>query len=301
MFDTSKNAARTRILIFSLPVLLMVIVIAVLFSLHAATTTREFDAERAYQHVLTQVDFGARTPGSQAHADTVHYIQRTLTRTGWQVELQQTEVLGHPLTNIVAKRGSGPKWVILGAHYDTRIYADREETAIDQSQTVPGANDGASGVAVLLELARVLPRDLDREVWLVFFDLEDQGRIDGWEWILGSQAFAETLAGNPDAVVVVDMVGDADLNLYREKTSTPELVEEIWSLAAELGYGEYFISTDRHALLDDHTPFLNQGISAIDIIDFDYPYWHTLEDTADKVAPGSLKIVGDVLLAWLTR
>jgi Zn-dependent M28 family amino/carboxypeptidase len=132
-------------------------------------------------------------------------------------------------------------------------------------------------------------------------DLEDQRRIVGWEWILGSQAFAETLAGNPDAVVVVDMVGDADLNLYREKTSTPELVEEIWSLAAELGYGEYFISTDRHALLDDHTPFLNQGISAIDIIDFDYPYWHTLEDTADKVAPGSLKIVGDVLLAWLTR
>ena len=301
LFDRLKNKLRTRLLVFLLPILLIAAAIAVVFCLRANTGTGMFDGERAYQHVLAQVDFGARTPGSPAHVDTALYIQRTLTSAGWQVELQQGEALGHPLTNIVAKRGDGAEWIILGAHYDTRLHADREDSLINQTQPVPGANDGASGVAVLLELARVLPKDLDREVWLVFFDLEDQGRIEGWEWILGSQAFAETLAGTPDAVVIVDMVGDADLNLYREKTSTPELVDEIWSLAAEMGYDAYFINAEKHAIMDDHTPFLNLGINAVDIIDFDYPYWHTLEDTADKVAPRSLKVVGDVLLAWLTR
>lgn len=301
MIDLKDQTVRKRILVFSLPILLIVILIAVISSLSAGVTPSEFNGDQAYQHVLTQVDFGARAPGSQAHSETTKYIIENLTKAGWEVEIQVDDALGHPLTNIVAKRGGGDRWVILGAHYDTRILADRDANPENQTQPVPGANDGASGVAVLLELARVLPKDLDREVWLVFFDLEDQGRIEGWDWILGSQAFVGALDGIPDAVVIVDMVGDADLNLYREITSSPELVDEIWSLAEELGYAEYFINSDKHALLDDHTPFLNIGINAIDIIDFDYPYWHTLEDTVDKVSPGSLKIVGDVLLAWLTR
>lgn len=262
---------------------------------------KDFDATRAYEHVISQTAFGPRVPGSQAHAQTITYIKKQLDDAGWIVEFQEFESLGHPGQNLVAKRGSGSEWVILGAHYDSRIYADRDSNIENQLKAVPGANDGASGVAVLLELARVLPAKPEKEIWLVFFDLEDQGRIEGWDWILGSKVFVENLQETPDAVIVIDMIGDTDLNLYREKSSNPELVTEIWQLAADLGYGEYFIDTEKYAILDDHTPFLASGMKAIDIIDFDNSNWHTTEDTVDKVSPQSLKVVGDVLLAWLTR
>ncbi|HNB50760.1 MAG TPA: M28 family peptidase, partial [Anaerolineales bacterium] len=169
---------------------------------------------------------------------------------------------------------------------------------------VPGANDGASGVAVLLELARVLPPDLDKNVWLVFFDAEDDGRIEGKEWIMGSTFFVEQLTADktaplPDAAVIVDMIGDADLNVYLEMNSDLALSEEIWGVAASLGYAEAIIPDPRYRMLDDHIPFKNAGIPVVDMIDFDYPYWHTVADTADKVSPQSLKIIGDTLLKWL--
>jgi hypothetical protein len=261
----------------------------------------EFNADRAYQDVITQTDLGPRTPGSEAHDAVVAFIQNELEGSGWQVEIQTAEKLGHPLQNIVARRGTGSKWVILGAHYDSRQIADRDENEEFRNQPVPGANDGASGVAVLLELARTLPRNVDKEVWLVFFDLEDQGNIDGWDWILGSQAFVEQLDASPDAVIVIDMIGDSDLNLYRERSSSPDLVDEIWTHAAVMGYDDIFIDKPKHSILDDHSPFLSAGMNAIDIIDFDYPYWHTVNDTADKVSPQSLGIIGEVLLAWLKQ
>ena len=195
----------------------------------------------------------------------------------------------------------GKQWVILGAHYDSRISADQDPDLNMRHLPVTGANDGASGVAVLLELARSLPQDLDREVWLVFFDLEDQGNQEGWEWILGSRAFADSLEGKPDAVVIIDMIGDADLNLYREANSDPQLTDQIWGLADELGYSSIFINSVKFSILDDHLPFIEKGIPAIDIIDFDYPYWHTVQDTADKVSAQSLEVIGRVLHTWLTR
>ena len=167
------------------------------------------------------------------------------------------------------------------------------------SQPVPGANDGASGVAVLLELARVLPEDLPGEVWLVFFDAEDNGRIPGWNWIMGSQAFVRTLDSHPDAVVIVDMIGDADQNIYQEKNSDKVLTQEIWGVAEDLGYGSSFIPSVKYSMMDDHTPFLQAGIPAIDIIDFDYLYWHTVDDTIDKVSAQSLQAVGDVVYHWV--
>ena len=279
----------------------MAVVLTVLYNYLQDQMVREFDGDLAYQHVLAQIEFGPRTPGSEAHASTVDYIRDELEKTGWNVEVQESEALGHPVRNVVARRGSGSEWFILGAHFDSRFLADRDASMENQTKPVPGANDGASGVAVLLELARVIPSDPDKEIWLVFFDLEDQGRIDGWDWILGSQAFVDDLQGNPDAVVVIDMIGDAELNIHREKTSNPELTDEIWDIAAELGYADNFINTEKYAILDDHTPFLSAGMKAIDIIDFDYQYWHTGEDTSDKVAPHSLKVIGDVLLVWLVR
>jgi hypothetical protein len=274
----------------------------ILIPLDLAPSER-FDGERAYQDLEDQIRFGPRTPGSQAHADTVEWIQAELETTGWQVEVQEAEMLGHPIFNVIARRAESVSpdgtWVILGAHYDSRIFADRDPDLGKRSLPVPGANDGASGVAVLLELSRVLPEDLTKDVWLVFFDAEDNGDIPGWDWILGSRAFVSELDGKPDAVIIVDMIGDADLNIYMERNSDPGLMTQIWDHAERLGYEDQFISTYKYSILDDHTPFLEAGIPAVDLIDFDYPYWHTTEDTVDKVSADSLQTVGDTLYAWL--
>jgi Zn-dependent M28 family amino/carboxypeptidase len=137
-------------------------------------------------------------------------------------------------------------------------------------------------------------------LWLVFFDAEDQGHFNGWSWILGSRAFVEELKYKPQAVVIVDMIGDADLNIYMEKNSDPTLRAEIWATAAQLGYRKNFIPEEKYPMLDDHTPFLEAGIPAVDLIDFDYPYWHTTQDTPDKVSAQSLKVVGETLWTWVT-
>jgi glutaminyl-peptide cyclotransferase len=259
-----------------------------------------FDGNQAYQDLSYQVALGARVPGSSAHAKEVEWIKQDLLKAGWQTETQDGQMMGHPYQNIVGTRGSGAPWIILGAHYDSRMWANQDPDPAKRSQPVPGANDGASGVAVLLELARSLPANLHGQVWLVFFDIEDQGDIPGWDWILGSEAFATNLTGKPDAVIVLDMIGDKNLDIYMEKNSNHELNQEIWSQAAALGYKDQFIPTYKFSMEDDHTPFLQKGFPAVDLIDFDYPYWHTTADTADKTSAQSLKIVGDTLLHWLS-
>ena len=200
--------------------------------------------------------------------------------------------------DVIATRGAGDSWIILGAHYDSRLRSDYDPDPEKQTTPVPGANDGASGVAVLLELARVLPVETGHEIWLVFFDAEDNGRIDDWDWILGSRAFAASLQAKPDAVIIVDMVGDADLQLPLEQNSDPVLSQQIWQIAAKLGYAQ-FIPEYKYSILDDHIPFIELGIPAVDIIDIDYAYYHTTQDTPDKVSAQSLHAVGDTLLKWL--
>jgi Zn-dependent M28 family amino/carboxypeptidase len=116
---------------------------------------------------------------------------------------------------------------------------------------------------------------------------------------MGSRAYVENLTQPPEAVVILDMIGDADLNIYQERNSDPELVQEIWAQAAALGHDQVFLPQKKYAILDDHTPFLEEGIAAVDIIDFDYPYWHTTSDTLEKVSPASLQVVGEVVTAWL--
>lgn len=280
-------------------IILLGIVIAILLINLQPKPPQQFDADRAWLDVLAQMEMGPRTPGSEAHNLVVLYIQTELEKAGWKVEIQETERMGHPIRNIIAKRGSGSPWVIFGAHYDSRFFADNDPVPANQTIPVPGANDGASGVAVLLEMARTLPKNTDKQIWLVFFDAEDQGRIEGWDWILGSRAFAESLTKKPDAVVVVDMIGDADLNIYREISSDKAITNSIWQTAADLGYSDQFNNQEKYNILDDHLPFLELGIPAIVIIDFDYPYWHTLADTQEKISPASLAVVGHTLLTWL--
>lgn len=260
-----------------------------------------FDGQRAYTDVMRQVSFGPRTPGSKAHEQTIDYIRQQLQEANWLVEVQVTEINGVPIKNIIARRSDVPPQIILGAHYDSRLFAEHDPDLMKQSQPVPGANDGASGVAVLLELGRVLPRN-GVPVWLVFFDAEDQGGIPGWdEYALGSRAFVHELKVKPQAVVIVDMVGDYDLNIHQEKQSNKRLADEIWQVAADLGFSRYFIPEAKYTIEDDHVPFLEAGIPAVDIIDIEYRYWHTSYDTVDRVSPRSLAIVGAVLQVWLSQ
>jgi len=266
-------------------------------SLTAAPT---FDATRAFGDVEAQMAFGPRMPGSQAHEDTVKYIQDELQKAGWDVTIQNLTQDGHAVENIIATHGKSAEPVVIGAHYDSRLVADQDPNSLLSTQPVPGADDGASGVAVLLEMARVMPTSVSSNVWLVFFDAEDQGDLPGWDWILGSKAFVSHLDQKIKSAVVVDMVGDKDLNIYREEASDLTLTDQIWNTAAKLGYANQFIDETKYSILDDHLPFIQAGIPAVDIIDIEYAYWHTTADTADKVSPKSLKTVGDTLLAWLS-
>lgn len=266
----------------------------------AAVPDGRFDGARAWQDVAYQVSLGPRTPGSAAHRTVRAWMLDELSAAGWQAAEQPLTVAGHGVVNVVARRGQGRPWVVLGAHYDSRLWADHDPDPARRRDPVPGANDGASGVAVLLELARSLPPDTPGTVWLVFFDAEDNGNIPGWEdWSLGARGFVAALDDHPDAAVVVDMVGDADLTLYRERNSTPALVDAIWQQAAASGFGQVFLPLPKYRMVDDHLPFLQAGIPAVDIIDFDYPYWHTTADTADKVSADSLRAVGQTLMDWL--
>ena len=259
-----------------------------------------FDGLRAYKDVQTQVAFGPRIPGTNGHVQIQEWIRAELESAGWQVEIQKSEALGHSVENIVAKRSEANPQIILGAHYDSRMFADNDPDPANHTQPVPAANDGASGVAVLLELARTLPKN-SVPTWLVFFDAEDNGQIAGWDWIMGSREFVKNNVIKPRAVVVIDMIGDADLNIYKERNSNAELTNEIWSTAGTLGYGNSFIPNYKYSMEDDHTPFLQAGIPAVDIIDFDYPYWHTTKDTPDKVSAASLEAVGKTLWTWITQ
>jgi Zn-dependent M28 family amino/carboxypeptidase len=276
---------------------------------------RTFDGQHAYQeYLLAQMKLGVRPAGSDALRKTGDYIIAQVKQSNWQVVTQEFAYRNVPVRNIIAKinEGRGPL-VIIGAHYDTRPRADQDKQNPDKP--VPGANDGASGVAVLLELARTLDTaKLKNEVWLVFFDAEDNGDLAAcdllptpncdktlWTWSIGATYVADHLPTKPQAVIVIDMIGDADQNIYYEQNSDKELQEQIWSIATQLGYTRQFVPEFKWSMSDDHTPFLERGIRAVDLIDFDYPYWHTTQDTADKCSPASLERVGRVLKTWLEK
>lgn len=298
----SPIGRRRPILLLFLLVLLITAIPLLWFYLRPTTQPAgpsTFQGDLAYDHVLAQMEFGPRITGTAEHTAAGDYIVSQLRALEWVVEVQPFVYQNTSARNFIAKAnvGRGPV-LILGAHYDTRRRADQDPQ--NPTAPVPGANDGASGVAVLLELARALDLDsIPYEIWLAFFDAEDNGNLDGWDWIAGSSYMADNLTIMPEAVIVVDMIGDADQQIYFDQNSHPELSARVWRVAAALGYDEYFLPATRYAMLDDHTPFARRGIPSIDIIDFDYPYWHTTADTADKVSAASLEHVGRTLEAFL--
>jgi len=268
-----------------------------------------FDGALALEQVQAQMRFGPRPTGSEANLRLGDYITQTLQALGWQTTIQDFTYRDTPARNILARRPAQAKSastkhpiILIGAHYDTRLFADNDPDVTRRSEPVPGANDGASGVAVLLELARSLDAAvMQDDVWLAFFDAEDNGRINGWDFIAGSRFMAQNLpaGARPEVAVVVDMIGDANQQIYLERNSNEKYQQQLWQIAAKLGYQAAFIAQPKWTMVDDHIPFKDAGIPAVDIIDFDYPYWHTTQDTADKLSADSLERVGRVLEYWL--
>ena len=270
-----------------------------------------FDKQRAFQNLEKQCAFGPRYPGSPGHLAARDYLVAELRKSSDKVRTQSFPSVNHLANsraqayNVIASFGSGNPQLILCAHWDTRPKADQDPNPENQEQPVLGANDGASGVAVLLELARIFklkppPYAID----IVFFDAEDMGRRShSDEFLQGSRYFAKNKAFNykPNAAILLDMVGDSDLQIYIEQNSqtyAPDLVDRVWTKAEELNQSG-FVREVRHMITDDHLSLLQVGIPAIDLIDYDYPYWHTVEDTPDKCSPESLEKVAQVLLAYI--
>lgn len=279
----------------------------ILFILFLATACTQgknannFSGDQAYQYLQTLLGFGPRIPGNTGRENAAAYIKTTLEENAWSVTLQDFQFDETPLQNIIAKKGNGDTLIIVGTHYDTRAVSDQDSDVEKQDDPVPGANDGGSGTAVLLELSRVLEVPENTELWLVFFDAEDQGNLNGWNWSIGADYFVHQLQDPPSKTLIIDMIGDEDLNIYQEKNSTQSLVNEIWNVVEDLKYQSFLIPQFKYAMMDDHLPFLNAGYSTALLIDFDYPYWHTTADTIDHVSSRSLQIVGDVLVQWLSE
>jgi hypothetical protein len=290
--------------------------LAVVAAAAACAGTRDttaFNGETALRYVQEQVGFGPRVPNTEGHRRTGDWIEAHLRRTADSVEVQAWNHVTREgdtlrLRNFIGRfRPEATERVLLLAHWDTRPRADQEANLGLQQQPIPGANDGGSGVAVLLGVADVLaatPPTLG--VDLLFVDGEDWGTdFSGPDALIGSRYFASRLPRDrhPLFAVLFDMVGDADLRLYPEANSVagaPEVVNRVWETARNLGYEDVFRTDRQTSAIDDHIPLLEAGVRAIDVIDFAYGapdrnvYWHTLQDTPDKLSARSLKIVGDV-------
>ncbi len=274
----------------------------------SAQTLPEFDGARAYRYLKAQCDFGPRNPGSVGHRRAQAYLVKEFSKFADQVRLQPfpftnfKDNLHLTLHNIVASFGTQNNRILLTAHWDTRPWADQDPNPKNHDKPILGANDGASGVAVLLEIARQLKQKPPKiGVDLICWDGEDSGREGhSEEYLQGSRYFARHKSPNynPRFSILLDMVGDKDLQLYEEGNSVayaPDVVNTVWGTAARLGIPQ-FVPDVRYTIVDDHLPLLEVGIPSIDVIDFDYPYWHTLQDTPDKCSAASLKKVGQVLL-----
>ncbi len=264
-----------------------------------------FNENIAYEYLKKQCAFGPRPPGSEAHRKTKDYLHLELKKYANKVILQDfTHKINEKkleLTNIIAIFGpETKKKIMLCAHWDTRPFAEKDPDPKKRNFPIIGANDGASGVAVLLELARVFHKEKPPfRIIIVLFDGEDYGK-DIQDMFLGSSYFAQNIKDEwiPEYGILLDMIGDKDLDIYIEQNSlenAPEIVKKVWELANKLGFNE-FHNKIGYSIMDDHIQLIKKGIPCIDIIDFNYPYWHTSGDTPDKCSPRSLGIIGRLMI-----
>lgn len=276
---------------------------------------REFDGAQALRYIETQLAFGPRIPGTPGHASMAGWLDSLLrTRADTVVVQRWTHVTRNgdslPMVNLLARFNPGATTRVLYlAHWDTRPRADAPSSR-DSTLPVPGANDGGSGVAILLGMADALKKlPPETGVDLLFVDGEDYGSFDAGrdqDVLIGSRYYAANLPSGerPRFAVLFDMVGDRDLRIPREGnsvTGAPDVVEMVWAQAEKQGHGDVFVSADQGAITDDHVPLQQVGIRAIDLIDLDFGpgngWHHSPDDTIDKVSQASLQAVGDVAMA----
>lgn len=281
----------------------MKVVLALLLVLQAAAAAPQFNSNRAWEDLRQVVAIGPRPAGSAAIEQTRQYIKKQLAAAGVPVTEQawddQTPTGRVHMVNLIATLpGASKNRLVIAGHYDTKKFRDIQFV---------GASDGGSSTAFLLELARALKgRKNPLTIELLFLDgeeavLEWQGNDNtyGSRYYVGQAKKTGTLA-SLKALILIDMVGDRDLKLRRDLNSTRWLTDIIWQTAQDKQLGQYF-SPEATQVEDDHLPFMMAGVPSVDLIDLDYPAWHTAADNLDHVSARSLQVVGDVLLAALPR
>lgn len=272
-------------------------------SLRPATvpTGTDFSGRRAYQHVEKLVELGPRPAGSAAAKRAHDYIRQELERLGLEVRVDEftgsTPIGDRTFRNLIGiLPGSSRDVIALASHYDTKYFP---------GERFVGANDGGSSTGAVLELARALSgRKHSFTYWFLFFDGEEA--FDEWspiDSLYGSRHLVDQLRRDGElprlkTLVLLDMIGDRQLVLRQEENSARWLVRLLWKAARDLGYGAHFVE-ELLSIEDDHIPFVQAGVASVDLIDLDYPPWHTPDDTLDKVSAESLEVVGKVVLAAL--
>lgn len=280
-----------------------------------------FDFENAYKHVQMQVSFGPRNPGSTGHQKALDYFTSELKKYTNEVSLQNFTYPGYDnsnlnLTNVVAKfNPNAKKRIFISAHWDSRPWADQDIDSTKRNLPIPGANDGASGVGILLEIARILKNNnISYGVDLILFDGEDYGhQHDLMNYCLGSKYFASQKQDdyNPEFGILLDLVGDKEAVFPKEGNSVlfaPEIVDLLWDVAFNL-QASSFSNKESQPIYDDHIPLNEAGIKTIDIVDVDLigadspnprrNYWHTHNDNMDNISKETLKQVGSVLIKFI--
>lgn len=276
-----------------------------------------FSGVKAFQYLEKQCEFGPRNPGSTGHKEFANYLENFLKERFDNILIQDFEYI-EPVTeslrkgkNFIVQFNQDAKYrLLIGAHWDTRAISDQDKNIEHKTLPVLGANDGGSGTAILMTLYDMFTADEPPiGIDLVFFDAEDVGRsFEGNTFAVGSEFFSKNLPiKKPDFAIIVDMVGDKQLNLPIERFSyniAPKKVKEIWDMAEDLSLNA-FEKRIVEEIYDDHVPLWeNAQIPAIDIIDFKYPnlfynHWHTQQDIPENCSPKSLEQVGTLLLNYI--
>jgi glutaminyl-peptide cyclotransferase len=277
-----------------------------------AFVVEPFSGERALTYIERQLEFGERTTGSPSNIRMGDWLIEELRLLGWDVVVQPFVTPSDlPARNIIAIRSSTPesaRTAMLMAHYDSRMFADRDPDPANHIQPAVGANADASGAAVLLELARTLDvMASGHTVCLVFLDAEANDGIEGWDATLGSTQLVQRLDSDiprcraPRFGIYLDMVGGQNQRLFAETSSSPPLTTSVWGVATELGHGDMFINEPTWSAVDAHTRLRDLDVPAITISDYSYLHRDTLDDTLSEVSSESLGRVGSTLKSWLER
>lgn len=287
------------------------------------SATPQFNADSAYAYTARQVEFGPRVPNTASHKACGDYLAGELRRFGAKVYEQEAALTAYDNTQLQARNIIGSfdpdnkERILLFAHWDTRPYADTDPDPAKHHTPIDGADDGASGVGALLEMARLIgQKSPGIGIDIIFFDAEDYGTPDFINnstpdtWCLGTQFWAK----NPHVPnyranygILLDMVGAKNATFFKEQTSmryAPQIVDALWSKARELGYGKFFINATGGNLIDDHVYVIKgRNIPCVDIINFDPEttkgfghYWHTVSDTMDNIDRETLKAVGQTVM-----